>query len=307
LDPVLQPGFYAYSSLAALLAVVWHGLSPRVRLPGKAMLAMAIVVVPHSGEVYLTPTNLQWVLALALLALACKDDARTALDWAVDGGVLLLAGLSGPFVVLLIPVFLVRAVLRKTPSSWLLLGGAAVVAGVQARQMLGDRQPPELSGPFQPGNLAAVVAFRWPVNLFLGSLWTASLGAGPTIATGVIIVAVVGALAWRHAPARATAPLLVLALAALLAASERRIRFDLWLWSDLSDGDRYFFVPKVVLLWLAIVAMAGAGRVWLKWALGALVALSVAAGIPRFRFPPRMPMDAGTPHAGRSALARPSR
>ena len=72
LDPVLQPAWFVGSAVAVTLAVVATCLSPRIPLPAKPWLALAVVVVPHSGEVFLNPTNLQWLTALALILTALK-------------------------------------------------------------------------------------------------------------------------------------------------------------------------------------------------------------------------------------------
>jgi hypothetical protein len=105
LDPVLQPGAFLLYSLIVTFGVVLLCLSERHPLPCKPWLAVAVLVVPHSGEVFLTPTNLQWIAALGLVLTAIAKDPVKPLDWVIDVAVLVLAGLSGPFVIFALPLF----------------------------------------------------------------------------------------------------------------------------------------------------------------------------------------------------------
>ena len=73
-DPRFQPALYVLFSLGITLGVVLQVLSSRHDLKGKMWCALAIVAVPHTGEVYLNPTNLQWITALALLITLFKKD-----------------------------------------------------------------------------------------------------------------------------------------------------------------------------------------------------------------------------------------
>ncbi len=109
LDPSIQPGFYLLGWLVVTFAVVFACFSPRLDLPLKPLLAAAVLIVPHTGEVFFTPTNAQWVAALGILLTILKSDPRRPREWATDLAFVVVAGLSGPFSIFCLPLFFVRA------------------------------------------------------------------------------------------------------------------------------------------------------------------------------------------------------
>ena len=69
----------------------------------------AVLLVPFSGELWLTLTNVQWFGALLLVALLAAPSPTTTLGavaWSLGG---IFMGLSGPFALLLWPCALARA------------------------------------------------------------------------------------------------------------------------------------------------------------------------------------------------------
>ncbi len=81
------------------------------------------VLVPHNGEVYLTITNLQWVMAPAFLALVIEASFWPEPPrWSAP--LILLLGLSGGMAPLLVPVVVAGIVVRRR-LTW---GGASVLA-----------------------------------------------------------------------------------------------------------------------------------------------------------------------------------
>ena len=88
-------------TVCALLALVSARLSERAI--ARAGMVAAVLLVPFSGELWLTLTNMQWfggLLLVALLAAPAPATARGAAAWSVGG---IVIGLSGPFALLLSP------------------------------------------------------------------------------------------------------------------------------------------------------------------------------------------------------------
>ena len=69
-------------------------------------------------------------------------------------------------------------------------------------------------------------------------------------------------------------------------ATTLRKRFDLWGFGDIRNGDRYFYIPKVILLWVVGIVFASERIQWVKWTALALMFCSVACNAPRFQFEP---------------------
>lgn len=286
LDPLLQPAFFLAGSLAVVVAVLAGCLSQRHDLPAKLGLAFAVVLVPHTGEVFFNPTNAQWFSALALLLTVFKRDPGSAADWSVDALTLLLAGLSGPFVLFLLPLFLHRAWSRRTRASLILLAGAAVAAGLQLWHVIQTNLEPELQGPFSATLLAANVSFRLPVTLMLGSAAGAFLGQPLVLALGATAT-LLGLAAVLRSSRHRTEMLLLLAVVGLLLVSTAiRKRFDLWMFGDSWNGDRYFFIPKVILIWIALMLAAHRGRPLVRITAGLVIMTGLVLNSPLYRFKP---------------------
>jgi hypothetical protein len=286
LHPFLIPAFFSAGATLVLVAVLRSCLSCRHDLPLKPLLALAVVLVPHSGEVFFNPTNVQWIAALGLALLAIKRDPSRPGEWAADVATVILAGLSGPFAILALPLFLWRAFRRRSRASLALVGAVAAVACVQLVIVLGSPPDREFVGPFSAVALAGNLAHRNVNSLFLGVLAPVAGGYAPAIGTGLAIGTLLLVALRRCAGCRENLlPLVTFALA-VLASSAIRKRFDLWGFNDVASGDRYFLIPKVVLLWLTVVLAASCSGPWLRGALVALLVCSVAANAPRLRFQP---------------------
>jgi hypothetical protein len=286
IDPAWQPALFVAGWLAVALTIVYACLSPRHTLPLKPWLAAAVLLVPHSGEVFFTPTNAQWAAALGLLLTLAKVDPVRASDWLADLGILFFAGLSGPFIIFAVPLFAFRAVQRKTAASRWLAGVALALAGTQG-WFIGHEAPDrEFVGPFAALGLCANVCFRLPGNLFFGALLTGTTSKVIVIALGAGVLGFVGFAAFRSEQHRATLGSFLGFVVLLLTCTTLRKRFDLWGYGDIANGDRYFFIPKVVLLWTVGIVFATQRVRWIKWAAGTLMVSSLACNAPRFQFTP---------------------
>jgi len=110
------PIVYVWS--AALVTGWTGGTIASLQLPRamSAMLGVSIVLVAHGGEVWSTPTNLQWVTATALPLVAVTESPESLIARINIFAFVVLASLSGPFSVLMIPIWVYRLVLdsRRT-------------------------------------------------------------------------------------------------------------------------------------------------------------------------------------------------
>jgi hypothetical protein len=284
LDPSWIPALYAYASFALTLWVVARVFSPRLDLPGKPLLALAIVAVPHTGEVFLCPTNVQWILALALALLALMRDPATRAQQASDLATVAGAGLTGPFCIFVLPLFAMRAFVRRSRPSWVLFAAVALASLVQGWMLttLGlDSYPNRPHGPFDPLNLAAVLSARIALALLGGQDWSYLWGRGAVIGAGVLLLCAIAALAWVGRAYRRERLVLLLLMGLVVLSGAMKTRADLWYWNDLVSGDRYFYIPKVLALWIAIVAFPRGSRP-ARWGAGAAAAagLWIASSLP---------------------------
>lgn len=275
------PLFYASVALLVTGLTAWAIQSPRVRLPGGWAAALAIAAIPHTGEVFLTICNLQWITAVALFALAFMDDAATRVQRAGDLLLLVFAGLSGPFVVLALPLFAWRA--WRQPSAWsrtvvAVAAGCVLVHATSLLERPASAQAPE----WVPLQYLAVVGRRLWTAVFAGDV---SFPRVVCAALALALPAILGWAVWRRRTVVPGAALLLIAAFLVLAATALKARPDTWSFDDLAYGDRYFYIPKVLFAWvLAALACTSAGK--LRVALFAVLLVPLAANARRFIYPP---------------------
>jgi hypothetical protein len=277
LDPAWWPAFYNVTAFAIWLAVIARTYSPRLPLPPalRPWLALAFFLGPQTGEVLFSITNLQWGVAFLLIQQAFIAAPTTTAQRLADLALVALLGLTGPFILALGPLLAWRW-WRDVPSSRLklssfnlqLLAVASLCAAVQAYFIF--RTGPHFTfPPFDAAKFFSVVGQHllvWPV---LGDHLARQLS--PVLLTLLGIVPVLALLAWtlRPHPRRLLRAQLVAAFLLMMAAGVYRARPDTWNLDNLVFGDRYFYLPRVLLAWLLILELDGAQRPvrWLARAL----------------------------------------
>jgi hypothetical protein len=246
------PELYFGVSVALTLVTCWLALSPRLDLPFKPLLALAVVAVPHDGEVWGTLTNVQWVASLGMLLLALMHRARKWLP--VEALYLLAIGLSGPFSILALPVYVLVYQVRTNPDNAILTGVTATCALIQGAYVVSH--PTSVAPvPYDP-------ALWWEVPLT--RTWGSLIGgSGPVFHAAdsfVLFVIAVATVLWFvvcERTNRLERAALALFLAATLFGPLWRTRAALGGLLPIADnnGDRYFYIPKVLLLWLMILVI----------------------------------------------------
>ncbi len=284
-DVAWWPAIYNGLAFALNLALFARLASRRIELPGKAWLMLAFVLVVGTGEVLINVTNVQWVTAFFLVLQLFTAPATNAGQRLGDLALLGVVGLNGPFAIVLLPVFAWRAWRDRQLDAWLAL---AVIAGCAAAQGFFLRR----AGLSLEGNTAA---FR-PLMFFsiLGSrlvTWPlfgpGAVRAWPQILHAALGVLIIAPLLWRAFRAdsqRPTRAIIATVFGLITLASLYRVRADTWERDDMVNGDRYFYMPRVLLAWLLIwECRAVSGTVaWIARGVGLLAVIMHA---PRFVLP----------------------
>ena len=282
------PAVYLFASVVFTLAAALAIFSPRLDLPCRPLLALALVLVPHNGEVFLNITNLQWVLAPGLLLLLLARDPANLRQWAFDATALTLLGLTGPFIMLWLPLFLLRAKVRRSRASVLLAALATIVALGQVHAYLQDH-PPVQSGAVLVEQLFRLQGTRFWGPMLMPGQWALQLGswAGSLLAASVtfgVVWLVISKLRLR------TERLFLLAAAGLIISSTLyKFHGNLGILNATANGDRYFYIPRVIILWLLVMELAGDG--WRRWFGIGFLALSALSSATAFRARPMTDYD----------------
>lgn len=285
-DPAWVPLILTASAGAFTLYVASRALSERCPLPRFAGLcALAVVLVPDTREVLLTVANLQWVLAGGLILLLISRDPEGPGQRTHDAAAALALGLTGPFCIILAPLFLWRAWSRRTRASATLAALVAACALLQAYII--HLEPPGAAGtPRDPiaGELALpVIAHRLGGSILLGSLTPYRKDPLTGALLGVATLAGIGYLAFKAGPLRRERILLGLILAGVLAGALFRTRYSLNEYFTVDAMSRYLYVPQLIAIWLLLSVASERGRPGRVAAILLLVAF--LANLPRLREP----------------------
>jgi hypothetical protein len=286
-SPIFAPAIFNYTAVALTLLVVWMATSPRLDLPYKPLLAIAIVVVPMAYEELGTLTNSQWILPIGAITLMFMRPERSALVLAAETMFVAVTALSGPFTIFLAPMFLLRLIKSERPDErrrfmiFLFTTSLGAVAQV-------------LSLVFNPAILTSVrpVPFPWTdwVNLpftqwmtTFGPLSQGFQGTGGVVTGCMLLVAATVVASQR--PYR-TQKLFMLFFAVMIVASGL-YKFRVALATQYAS-QRYFYFGSVFALWFICCLSR---RKFLGSALAAGVAMIELMLLPVVANTPRITRD----------------
>ncbi len=240
----------AWFNVVALLVTGYVGvriLSPRIPLDGttKVMLAVALVASPVRDEVYMTLISVYWLLSFVLLLLLISREPASFAEAAADSLELLIVGLTGPFVVIYLPLFFWRFLSRRTRFSAWRLTLAGLTAGIQGWSLL-DRTVTASSSSAVVGRLEAlrIVAEKFMYVFF--DDWLTKSG-WIFAALLVVLIGMCGWMVFDFLIARQREALTIIAGGVLtLLVTLWATGFDPF---ELADFTRYYYIPVVTLLW----------------------------------------------------------
>ena len=276
--------------LPALFLVSGRMAAVLPSLPVRAGLALLYAVLPNELEFYVNLTNAQWNLALLAFLVLVAAPPRGPAGRAVDTLVLVLSGLSGPFMLLLLPVAVWQLVERRHPADrrHLLIVGATAL--VQLCVLLfvshGGRSPAPLgAGPRMFARvvslqviLGAELGFRTLGRITVLRVWQDNL---LPVALTVSSTVLAGLALWRGSPLlRKFVLFCALLLAAALTSPQVSLTQPQWLMMTMPQlGNRYFTFP--IMAWIAIVATLAADRARpVRLLGGALLAVILLWAVP---------------------------
>jgi hypothetical protein len=263
IDPSRAPAIFAACAVLVTAYVCALALSPRCPLPrlGGAC-ALAVVLVPDTYEVLMNDVNLQWVTGAGLVLILISGDPEGPWQWAHDLGAAAVIGLTGPFCIVLFPVFAVRAGLRRSPASAALAAIVGFCALIQGLTLVAQ---PSASGgaPGYHVQLSLVlpaIGRRVGGSLFLGTLLSPDTDLYLGTAAGILTLAGVAFLCARPGRIREARLLLGLAFFAVLAGALFRTRYYLDLYFAPRVQERYVYIPQLILIWLLLATAGWGGR-----------------------------------------------
>ncbi len=277
------PAFYNYSAVAAMLCLSALLFGPRVKLPAKPLLALTLAAVAHpTGEVFANLTNIQWSAALAMIIVLISASPDVGLRRGVgslllDGLIVVVAGMTGPFSIVFLALFIARVLHRRDAASGVLACLCLVCAAFQVVFVVQAPLAVEPSG--LPLSVVGMVrdSLTVLVHRFVGGmvlpppLWPTSnvMVMGLLVGTPMLLLGV--AVAWCCASQRLAVIYLLGAVALLTAAVLFKFRSNLTLILSLGGGPRYFYIQSVLVMWVVIVGLTSGVARPLRWACAMLL------------------------------------
>lgn len=288
----------AFQILPVLLLFSRRGrlLVPHAGL--RILVALLYLGQPYTREIHANVTNIQWHLALTALLTLCLRDWPRWHDKVLDTGIVALAGLSGPFCVLLFPVAALDFVRRRDRRSLVLAILLLLLSLLQASQAIPEmgitRAVAPLGASFEGlarivgGHvvLAAVVGDAWQRIYETG--WWQGDAAWPLLATtaGLLLLA----RGWVVGDRLVRAMILFagLVLVAALVSPQITSTSEQWpVWTTPHTGGRYAFLP-ILAMYAALLAVCFRDpRRPLRLLAGATLGVVLLFAIPAsWRLPP---------------------
>lgn|GEM_PF-2684330 len=289
------------------------------------LIALAPLLIPSRGEVWLNITDLQWIVGLALLVILWEEARRPASDmlsvWSMlaRSGLVMLFTLSGPQGILFAPWVLVlvlyfrhmRHIQHPFSTSFFVLYGVAM--GIQAVLMIRSPAPYLNSADPHPGLLHEMMHFSWVteflrdcvLSLFFPGSWLSDPALIWSIAAALVsVLLLAGILKSPRATSYLCLGLLLLALEfwllSVLRSRAFHVPFQWNLW-----GGRYYFEPFVFALWVIVLTMVRMPVRWVRICCVLLLVLMMHQSMTAFRIDSVLPVVVYHPETARWQLVVP--
>ncbi len=253
-DVAHWPAIYNWAAFLVTVALFARLASSRIALPGQPWLVLSLVVAAHTGEVWFNITNLHWLTAFFIVAQILITRPVTPAQRCADLAILAVIGLTGPFVVVFLPMLAWRWWRDRHADNFAVLLTAGACAAVQIYFITRTNlQLPPQARALNVELLLAVTGSRlvvWPV---LGEEIAAALAWTMLGAIGLTFIVVVLGWALRPDPRRLLRTQIVVMFVAITSVCVWRVRPDTWAYPDLINGDSYFYIARILLVWLVIL------------------------------------------------------
>lgn len=295
----LAPLIFNLAAIAVMLAVVNFLISTRFSesVPNRyvrCLLAFIYIALPHSFEVHANLTNAQWHLALlSVLIIIAPPPVRRSWKF-FDISAIALSSISGPFCLLLLPVALIKAVLRRDLHFFTIAGILAAGAAIQIFALLTSHRPTSqplgagigLFFKILGGHLfaGAVIGERNLYRLIDRNIWTVLPAAIAAFAGTALMI-------YAFIQARLNLRLLIffsamIAAAALISpAASREVPQWTVLWMP-GTGVRYWMIPIFTFFICLIFLAKNANVKTVRYLAFALLFFSTVAFVSDWRHRP---------------------
>jgi hypothetical protein len=247
-SPVYAAALFCYAAIAFALIDVWIVTSPRLDLPCKPLLALAIVIVPSGQEELGVLAYIQWIMPIGVFAFLFMRAAKFPIILLLEAAFAFVSAVSGPFSIFLAPLFVWQMIRERDEHNRLRLialttvnnTGALVQLIVIARHPAAINQ--SVSAPYSWMDWVDLPFWRWMSDF--GPVYKIFAGpSGTVLALLCLTIAVMLALR----PPYRTQKIFMLFFSVAVAVSGM-YKFRTSLGGQLFN-QRYFYAGSVFAIW----------------------------------------------------------
>lgn len=259
--------------------------------PVRVIVALYLVLLPTTGMTLGSITFIQFYIALFLVAVAVSNPSRTSLQAVATCIAVAAAAATGPFGLVLVPLFVGRLVVRRDRDSAALLTVVGLAAAAQLVTLLTVGRPAAAPPTTDPVAILTILAGHGATVSFGGRPIAKAMESGIPVAwIAALGAATLGlaAIHLRRLPRRwlfvAGYVAAAIIFPALIAGSDETA-----LLLDPLSASRYFVVPGALLGVSLIVALAKRPRYLPTIAMATILAVGIVGDLrlkpnPDFRW-----------------------
>lgn len=282
------PAIYNYLSLVIALLVVASVFSPRFKINNKPLIALAIVLVPHNlNEVFLTVTNLQWIVFFIMVVVLFKENPSSnyggiSIQYVVDLSMIVIGGLTGPFIIFLVPFFALKWFQKRAFYNMVIFIVVVIVATVQFSFVVSETQfTQELNINLRLfSQILQLLGSKYFGTLFLGDQLAYML---PGYFLGFLYFVFLSILVYWSYQSKSWSNFTFIGISlVMLLITIFKFRNYLQILIPPLNGVRYFYIPSVMLIWSLINLL----RERTKWIVILLTMIMFASFTSGFRSKP---------------------
>lgn len=253
------PKIYNYFSIITTVFVAYKLMSCRLKIPYKYLIALSIVLVPHSGEVFSNLTNLQWIVSILLIILIIQEPPDHPWQIISDFAILILIGLTGPFIVIFFPLIICKLWFNEKISSYniLFLLVSLVLAFIQISFIInGDIG--------EIGGLSTKIPLwiNMISNRFANTLFFGTKLMEPNIGLFLLSLGLIAFILFSSKQSEFKKYIIIFFIAALLILLSTLYKFravpDILI--QFNNGDRYFYLIRLYITWSLIILLENRNR-----------------------------------------------
>lgn len=227
-------------------------------------IALYFILMPNVAEGFVNITNVHWYLSMYLLAVVMANDAESIKAKAHDFTVLVISGLSGPFVVFIAPCLIIKRIYQRGSIASAVRGintfdvVMAVCCIIQLWAILTTSGATRIDAPlgYSFGLLADIVACRIIYGSFLPYHLAREMAAHGNVNI-ILLIALCAALIFAFVKYNWRIKCLILFPALMIgfALKSPVIAMGQPQWPlifETESGERYFYVTNIAIACLAI-------------------------------------------------------